>query len=345
MSSKQAAAFLGVSEFNDFGDISDLLPIDHTIKPYQHLMTRIDPKQIEALVAANKESMQPTPQEQSRVHHGVAQQHRFASSHPSPPGRGAGGEGSRKSPLLPELKDFARKLRQGQTDAESLMWLLLRDRRLGGAKFRRQHPIDPYVLDFYCHEAKLAIELDGGQHGDTRARDERRTTYLKGKGIDVLRFWDNEVLKETEAVLEKIWEALMSRDVISSESGGNNKQPSPPAPLPKGERGTITIDDFTKVDLRIARIVNAEQVEGADKLLKLTLDIGEEAPRTVFAGIKAAYEPEQLKDRLTVMVANLAPRKMKFGLSEGMVLAAGPGGKELWILGPDSGAQPGMRVK
>ena len=108
---------------------------------------------------------------------------------------------------------------------------------------------------------------------------------------------------------------------------------------------TITIDDFTKVDLRIARIVNAEQVEGAEKLLKLTLDIGEETPRTVFAGIKAAYDPEQLKDRLTVMVANLAPRKMKFGLSEGMVLAAGPGGKELWILSPDSGAQPGMRVK
>ena len=108
---------------------------------------------------------------------------------------------------------------------------------------------------------------------------------------------------------------------------------------------TITIDDFTKIDLRIARIVQAEHVEGADKLLKLTLDIGEDQPRTVFAGIKSAYDPEQLQDRLTVVVANLAPRKMKFGLSEGMVLAAGPGGKEIWLLSPDSGAQAGMKVK
>ncbi len=108
---------------------------------------------------------------------------------------------------------------------------------------------------------------------------------------------------------------------------------------------TITIDDFTKIDMRIARIVQAEHVEGADKLLKLTLDLGEDQPRTVFAGIKSAYDPEQLQDRLTVVVANLAPRKMKFGLSEGMVLAAGPGGKEIWLLSPDSGAQAGMKVK
>ena len=106
----------------------------------------------------------------------------------------------------------------------------------------------------------------------------------------------------------------------------------------------ISIDDFAKIDLRIARIVKAEQVAGADKLLHLTLDLGGET-RSVFAGIKSAYAPEDLQGRLTVMVANLAPRKMKFGLSEGMVLAAGPGGKELFILGPDSGAQPGMRVK
>lgn len=107
---------------------------------------------------------------------------------------------------------------------------------------------------------------------------------------------------------------------------------------------TINIDDFAKIDLRIARIVKAEDVEGAEKLLKLTLDIGGET-RTVFAGIKSAYKPADLEGRLTVMVANLAPRKMKFGLSEGMVLAAGPGGKDLWILHPDEGAQPGMRVK
>lgn len=107
----------------------------------------------------------------------------------------------------------------------------------------------------------------------------------------------------------------------------------------------ISIDDFSKVDLRIARIVAAQPVEGADKLLQLTLDLGELGQRNVFAGLKSAYAPEQLQGRLTVVVANLAPRTMKFGVSEAMVLAAGPGGKELFILSPDSGAQPGMRVK
>lgn len=106
---------------------------------------------------------------------------------------------------------------------------------------------------------------------------------------------------------------------------------------------TITIDDFTKVDLRVAKILNAEHVEGAEKLLKLTLDIGSEQ-RTVFAGIKSAYDPQQLIGRLTVMVANLAPRQMRFGESQGMVLAAGYG-KEIFILSPDEGAQPGMRIK
>ena len=110
----------------------------------------------------------------------------------------------------------------------------------------------------------------------------------------------------------------------------------------------IQFDDFAKIDLRIAKIVNAEHVEKADKLLKLTLALdslenGE--TRQVFAGIKSAYQPEDLIGKLTVMVANLAPRKMRFGMSEGMVLAAGPGGKDLWILNPDDGAQPGMRVK
>jgi len=107
---------------------------------------------------------------------------------------------------------------------------------------------------------------------------------------------------------------------------------------------TISIDDFMKVDLRVAKIVSAEHVDGADKLLKLSLDLGDEQ-RQVFAGIKSAYQPEQLIGRLTVMVANLAPRKMKFGMSEGMVLAAGPGGSEIFLLSPDSGATPGMKVK
>lgn len=106
----------------------------------------------------------------------------------------------------------------------------------------------------------------------------------------------------------------------------------------------VNFDDFAKVDLRIAKIAKAEHVEGADKLLKLQLDLGGET-KQVFAGIKSAYTPEQLEGKLTVMVANLAPRKMRFGMSEGMVLAAGPGGEELWILEPHDGAQPGMKVK
>ncbi len=107
----------------------------------------------------------------------------------------------------------------------------------------------------------------------------------------------------------------------------------------------IGIEEFSKVDLRVALIVNAEHVEGAEKLLKLTLDIGAEKHRTVFAGIKSAYDPETLKGRMTVMVANLTPRKMKFGLSEGMVLAASDERGGPFILSPDSGSQPGMRVK
>jgi methionyl-tRNA synthetase len=107
---------------------------------------------------------------------------------------------------------------------------------------------------------------------------------------------------------------------------------------------TISIEDFNKLDLRIARIVKAEHVEGADKLLKLTLDAGN-GTRTVFAGIKSAYDPAKLEGRLTVMVANLAPRKMKFGVSEGMVLAASGEGPGLYLLSPDAGAQPGMKVK
>jgi methionyl-tRNA synthetase len=105
-----------------------------------------------------------------------------------------------------------------------------------------------------------------------------------------------------------------------------------------------SIDDFTKVDLRVARVINAEHIPEANKLLKLTVSLGGENTRTIFAGIKAAYEPEKLIGRLVVIVANLAPRKMKFGVSEGMVVAAGAGGKEVFVLAPDSGAKPGHRV-
>ena len=106
----------------------------------------------------------------------------------------------------------------------------------------------------------------------------------------------------------------------------------------------IEIDDFVKIDLRVARVIKAQSVEGAEKLLQLTVDLGFET-RNIFAGIKSAYSAEQLENRLIVVVANLKPRKMRFGVSEGMALAAGPGGQDIWLLSPDSGAQPGMRIK
>jgi methionyl-tRNA synthetase len=109
--------------------------------------------------------------------------------------------------------------------------------------------------------------------------------------------------------------------------------------------GECNIDDFAKVDLRVAEIVSAKAVPKANKLLELELSLGGDERRTVFAGIKKAYEPDSLVGRLTVVVANLAPRKMKFGTSEGMVLAAGPGDAELFILSPDSGAKPGQRIR
>ncbi len=117
----------------------------------------------------------------------------------------------------------------------------------------------------------------------------------------------------------------------------SSASPSPAAPP------TISIDEFKRIDLRVARIAGAERVEGADKLLRLTLDLGGET-RTVFAGIKSSYEPAALVGKLTVMVANLAPRKMKFGVSEGMVLAASGSGPGIYLLSPDSGAAPGMKV-
>ncbi len=132
-------------------------------------------------------------------------------------------------------------------------------------------------------------------------------------------------------------EAMIENSRQSLKPAGETDQPA----LELAEE--IGIEDFMKVDLRIARITAAEAVAGADKLLRLTLDIGGET-RTVFAGIKSAYQPDDLQGRLTVMVANLAPRKMRFGVSEGMVLAAGPGGEDLFILSPDDGAKPGQRV-
>jgi methionyl-tRNA synthetase len=200
----------------------DLATLPTHINTYQHLMTRIDPKLIEAMIEANKQTLAPAADSHSPARHAEAQQH-TPSPQPS-----------------------------GETTSHS-----------------------------------------------TKPASGQVTGYpLQGEGANVGAI----------------------------------------AP-------TISIDDFNKVDLRVAKIVNAEHVEGAEKLLKLTLDIGEAQPRTVFAGIKSAYDPEKLRGRMTVMVANLAPRKMKFGLSEGMVLAASGETPGLFILSPDDGAQPGMRIK
>ncbi|MBT6080302.1 MAG: methionine--tRNA ligase subunit beta, partial [Gammaproteobacteria bacterium] len=146
--------------------------------------------------------------------------------------------------------------------------------------------------------------------------------------------------KAVEALLDESKESLQAAAVETEEKSSSATIEAAIEPI----ADEIQYEDFAKIDLRIARIVKAEAVEKADKLLQLTLDLGEEQ-RNVFAGIKSAYTPEELEGKLTVMVANLAPRKMRFGVSEGMVLAAGPGGKEIHILEPDSGAKPGMRVK
>ncbi|GAB1096089.1 MAG: methionine--tRNA ligase [Shewanella algae] len=142
-------------------------------------------------------------------------------------------------------------------------------------------------------------------------------------------------LDKVNAMVEASKESLKATEDTPKASGPLADDPISP---------TIEFDDFAKLDLRIALIKKAEHVPEANKLLKLQLDLGGET-RQVFAGIKSAYAPEDLEGKLTVMVANLAPRKMRFGLSEGMVLAAGPGGKDLWVLEPHEGAQPGMRVK
>ncbi|WP_186024868.1 methionine--tRNA ligase [Burkholderia gladioli] len=167
-------------------------------------------------------------------------------------------------------------------------------------------------------------------------------TRVDPKQIEALLAANRDSLGATDAAASAEGAAKASKDAKDAK-----KKPAKEAAAPAGD-GTISIDDFTKIDLRIAKIVACQAVEGSDKLLQLTLDVGEASTRNVFSGIKSAYKPEDLVGKLTVMVANLAPRKMKFGMSEGMVLAASskdenaePG---LYILEPHSGAKPGMRV-
>jgi len=137
-----------------------------------------------------------------------------------------------------------------------------------------------------------------------------------------------------------------SKEDLAAKGAAAPDKKSKEAKKPKeAEMDTIQIDDFTKIDLRVARVTKADHVEGADKLLQLTLDVGELGQRQVFAGIKAAYTPEKLEGRLVILVNNLAPRKMRFGLSEGMVLAAGGDAGGPFLLAPDDGAKPGMKVR
>ncbi len=177
---------------------------------------------------------------------------------------------------------------------------------------------------------------------------DARTLLAAGHGINV---YEHLMTRVDPKLIEKLVEAnkeslAPTAEQQSPQRHAQHQQAEVPPASPW--EPFCNIDDFMKVDLRIVRIVNAEHVDGADKLVRLTLDVGNDETRNVFAGIKAAYDPAQLVGRLTVMVANLAPRKMKFGLSEGMVLAASDSdGKTpgIFLLAPDSGAQPGMRVK
>ncbi|MFM2476757.1 methionine--tRNA ligase [Celerinatantimonas sp. MCCC 1A17872] len=174
--------------------------------------------------------------------------------------------------------------------------------------------------------------------------EELLNTKLTWEGIHQPIF--GQAINPFKALMQRVEMDKINAMIESSkEDLAKMQQPKATGPLidePISE--TIDYDTFAKVDLRVARIVKAEHVPDANKLLKLQLDLGGET-RQVFAGIKSAYAPEDLEGRLTVMVANLAPRKMRFGVSEGMIAAAGPGGKDIWLLSPDDGAEPGMRVK
>lgn len=124
---------------------------------------------------------------------------------------------------LPEdIRAYAREMRNRMTDAEALLWMTLRNRRIAGAKFRRQHPVGRYILDFYCDEKRLGIELDGGQHSEAVEYDKQRDSWLRVQGIQVLRFWNNQMLTETEVVLEVIYQAIV-------EANSNKKVPLPQA--------------------------------------------------------------------------------------------------------------------
>ena len=186
---------------------------------------------------------------------------------------------------------------------------------------------------------KLALEIEQFLNIPALTWDSVDLSLVEGHGINA---YEHLITRIEPTLIAAMTEA--NKENLTATAQVSAPVLAPIAPV-LADAEYISIDDFTKVDLRIAKIVNAEHVEGAEKLLKLTLDIGEATTRQVFAGIKSAYDPATLVGRLTVMVANLAPRKMKFGMSEGMVLAASDERGGPFILSPDAGAQFGMRVK
>ncbi|NOT11662.1 MAG: methionine--tRNA ligase [Methylococcaceae bacterium] len=154
----------------------------------------------------------------------------------------------------------------------------------------------------------------------------------------------NHAVHEFKPLMTRVEADKIEAIVAASKENLEKTADKPKAKQFEPIADTVEFEDFAKLDLRIAKIIKAEHVAGADKLLQLTVDIGDET-RNIYAGIKSAYAPEELEGQLTLVIANLAPRKMRFGISEGMVLAAGPGGKDIWVLKPDQGAVAGMRVK
>jgi methionyl-tRNA synthetase len=194
-----------------------------------------------------------------------------------------------------------------------------------------------YLAPILPELAQKAGEL----FGEELTSWEKSKAPISGREIDKFKHMMQRVdPKKIEAMIEE------SKELAAADA---------PAPVGEWEDSgdalaadpiaeEITIDDFFKTDLRVARIVEAKEVPEARKLVQLTLSLGGDETRNVFAGIKSAYELEELTGRLVVMVANLAPRKMKFGVSEGMIVAAGPGGEDIFILSPDEGAVPGQRV-
>ena len=169
-------------------------------------------------------------------------------------------------------------------------------------------------------------------------RWEQSAEHVLGTQVNTYKHLMTRVEKKA---IDKIIADSKEEPVAQPTTPEDSEEPLKEEPLVANR---VSIDDFTKIDMRIARVVEASEVEGAKKLLRLKLSLGGSEVRNVFAGIKSAYEPESLVGRLVVCVANLEPRQMKFGTSEGMVVAAGPGDVNIFLLSPDEGAEPGMRL-